>query len=94
MKIKIAIIAAIVLVATTVTLVKTNKDTAPLLEANVDALSFNEGEMGLRNGHHSEVCGALVIAWNGKPTNCTQYVVRCDWVNKNDCVNSGCPNHG
>lgn len=83
------------LVALTIILCKREQsDEERMFQCNVEALSFNEGEVGLRLGHHYETCGALVIAWNGIPTNCTQYVVRCDWVNENDCVNPGCPNHG
>lgn len=39
MKIKFAIISAIVIVAAIVTSVKTNMDTAPLLDTNVEALA-------------------------------------------------------
>ena len=42
MKIKYAIIAAVILAATTITSVKTIKSTAPLFEANVEALAEQE----------------------------------------------------
>ena len=47
MKIKYAIIAAVILAATTITSVKTIKSTAPLFEANVEALAEGE-ESGYR----------------------------------------------
>ena len=46
MKIKIAIIAAILLAAATIISMKATKNTAPLLEANADALSHFEGMPG------------------------------------------------
>lgn len=46
MKIKYAIIAAVILAATTITSVKTIKSTAPLFDANVEALADGEIYIG------------------------------------------------
>lgn len=45
MKIKYALIAAVLLVAATVTSVKAFKETTPLLDANVEALAEGEGPL-------------------------------------------------
>ena len=63
-----------------------------LFEQNLDALARGEGSVG-RLGHHYEKCGALIMKFGTHPTNCTNLIRVCDFVNENDCVPTTCTNH-
>ena len=74
-----------------------DKGSQNIIAQNIEALTDGEeggGHGFMRLGHHVEICGALMIEWNGVATNCTQLKTVCDFVNQNDCIYQGCPIHG
>lgn len=60
---------------------------------NIEALTDSENPC-IEWGHHSELCGYAMVAWNGLMTNCTQLIVVPDLHSHNGYDKRPCPIHG
>ena len=91
-KIKLFIAALVLASAGVAISINSRTSNDPFFEANLEALSSNESAAFPILGHHYEVCGALLIDAAGRPYNCTKLIIRCDFINDNNCDSQGC-NH-